>query len=209
MPDIEEMLEDQLKGRGIRDHRILKAMAEVPRELFVPAEWRHEAYADRPLPIGHGQTISQPYIVAFMAEALNLGRHDKILEIGTGSGYQAAVFSRLARKVISLEIVEPLVRFARANLDSAGINNVEVHLADGHAGYPEEAPYDMIVLTAAPRKVPPALKRQLRTGGRLMAPVGGGKQYLRILQKTAEQDFVENNLLSVSFVPMTGGKNRE
>lgn len=200
----EEMLEAQLRGRDIENPRVLEAMEEVDRALFVPPGLRDRAYEDRPLPLEKGQTISQPYIVAYMAQALSLSSDDVVLEVGAGCGYNAAVLSRLAKFVYSVEIVEWLAQSASNNLDKAGIENVEVRQGDGYQGWPERAPFDAIVLTAAPSRVPDPLKEQLKVGGRLLAPVGGLMQQLVMLRKEAEGRFREEVLLPVAFVPMTG-----
>jgi len=174
-PDEERanMVEHQLRRRGIVDERVLAAMGEVPREAFVPESLRHEAYADCALPLSHGQTISQPLMVAMSVEALKLKGHETILEVGAGSGYQAAVLSKLAKKVYAIEIIPELVANARRVLDSLGIDNVELICADGRKGWPEGAPYDGIVVAAAAEDIPTALVDQLREGGRLVIPVGG------------------------------------
>jgi len=200
----EEMIEFQLQGRDIEDRRVIKAMREVDRADFVPAYLRSEAYEDRPLPLEEDQTISQPYVVAFMAQALNLKPGDTVLEIGTGCGYNAAILSKLVKKVYSIEIIESLVQLAKENLEYAGINNVFVRHGDGYAGWPEMAPFDAIVLTAAPSTVPLPLKEQLKTVGKLLAPVGDNLQYLTLLHKEEEDKFHQKRLLSVKFVPMTG-----
>jgi protein-L-isoaspartate(D-aspartate) O-methyltransferase len=197
------MVEEQLRARGIRDPQVLDAMTRVPRHLFVPDASRVEAYADHPLPIGHGQTISQPYIVAFMTEALQLEKSHRVLEIGTGSGYQAAVLSELAGEVFTIEIVEPLAASARRTLADNGYTNVTVRAGNGYLGWPEHAPFDRIMVTAAPDDVPPALVEQLKVGGLMAIPVGIGVQELRILRRTpGGLDTLAT--LPVRFVPMTG-----
>lgn len=201
------MVRQQLEapGRDITNRRVLEAMSAVPRHEFVPAELRAEAYADRPLPIGHGQTISQPFIVAFMTQALEPQPGDRVLEIGTGSGYQAAVLARLVRHVHTIEIVEPLARRAAADLLRLGLTNVTVRAGDGHRGWPEAAPFDVIIVTCAPEAIPPALVSQLRDGGRMILPVGTPEtgQDLVLLRK--QGDRVERtSVLPVRFVPMTG-----
>ena len=197
------MVEDQIRGRGIRDERVLEAMRAVPRHLFIPESERARAYADSPVPIGYGQTISQPFIVAFMTEALRVSRDHRVLEIGTGSGYQAAVLSALAREVRSMEIVEPLANQATATLKALGYSNVHVRTGNGYLGWPEHAPYDRIMVTAAPEDVPPALIEQLTVGGLMAIPVGSGSQELRILRRTPKGVEVIDTL-PVLFVPMTG-----
>ena len=198
------MVETQLHGRDIRSARVLDAMRKVPRHLFVPEPQRGEAYADHPLPIGHGQTISQPYIVAFMTQALDLRPTDRVLEIGTGSGYQAAVLGELVKDVYTIEIVEPLAERARATLSSLGYQNVHVRAGNGYLGWPERAPFDRVMVTAAPDEVPKALIEQLALGGLMAIPVGGAAfQELRILRKT-DKGIETLETLPVSFVPMTG-----
>lgn len=197
------MVAHQIEMRGVADPRVLKAMREVPRHEFVPAPLRKAAHADGPLPIGSGQTISQPYIVAFMTEALELKPGDKVLEIGTGSGYQAAVLARIAPKVFSVEIVCGLERQARARLDRLGFGSVKTRCADGYNGWPEEAPFDAIILTAAPERLPQPLLDQLAEGGRLVAPVGGYFQQLVRVRRKGKA-LSEEPLIPVTFVPMTG-----
>lgn len=197
------MVDEQLRARGIRDARVLDAMARVPRHLFVPEGARTEAYGDYPLPIGHGQTISQPYIVAFMTEALKLEPSHRVLEIGTGSGYQAAILGELAGEVYTIEIVEPLAESARKVLKEAGYRNVTVRTGNGYLGLPEHAPFDRVMVTAAPENVPPALVEQLKIDGLMAIPVGTGVQELKILRRTAGgMETLET--LPVRFVPMTG-----
>jgi protein-L-isoaspartate(D-aspartate) O-methyltransferase len=195
------MVIQQLRGRDIRSPRVLEAMRAVPRHLFVPEAERGNAYGDFPLPIGHGQTISQPYIVAFMTEALDVGATDRVLEIGTGSGYQAAVLSRLAQEVYSIEIVAPLADRARETLSELGYRNVHVRTGNGYLGWPEQAPYDRIMVTAAPDEVPPALVQQLKVGGLMAIPVGTAYQELRILRRTPTGTETLHTL-PVRFVPM-------
>ena len=198
-----EMVDEQLRARGIRDPRVLDAMTRVPRHAFVPAAGRDEAYGDHPLPIGHGQTISQPYIVAFMSEALRLESTHRVLEIGTGSGYQAAVLGELAGEVYTIEIIPELAESARKTLIENGYANVTVRTGNGYLGWPEHAPYDRIMVTAAPDAVPPALVEQLKVGGLMAIPVGTGVQELRILRRTAT-GLETIDTLPVRFVPMTG-----
>jgi protein-L-isoaspartate(D-aspartate) O-methyltransferase len=197
------MVEMQLAARDIRDERVLDAMRKVPRHLFVPEPQRAYAYIDSPLPIGHGQTISQPYIVAFMTQALKVGPGDRVLEIGTGSGYQAAVLGVLAKTVYTIEIVAPLADRARETLKSLGHKNIEVRTGNGYLGWPEQAPFDRIMVTAAPDEVPPALVQQLKLGGLMAIPVGTDDQELRILRRT-ETGTETLATLPVRFVPMTG-----
>ncbi len=202
-PERERMVEDQIDARGIVDERVLAAMKRVPRHRFVPLDLAREAYGDHPLPIGEGQTISQPYIVAFMSEALELDGHEKVLEIGTGSGYQAAVLSELAREVFTIEIVPELGRRAEATLRELGHANVHVRVGDGYLGWPEEAPFDAILVTAAPDHVPEPLVDQLAVGGRMILPVGEERQELILIHRTP-QGIEREEVLSVRFVPMTG-----
>ncbi len=196
----QEMVERQISARGVKDERVLSALRRIPRHLFVPDAQRSEAYADHPLPIGSGQTISQPYIVAFMTEQLQLTGKEKVLEIGTGSGYQTAVLSALAAKVYSIEIRPELADEARRRLKEFGAPNVEVRTGDGYAGWPEEAPFDAIIVTAAPEKVPPPLLAQLAPGGRMVIPVGGFYQELKVIERT-DQGLRERSVLPVRFVP--------
>jgi protein-L-isoaspartate(D-aspartate) O-methyltransferase len=197
------MVNDQMRARDIRDPRVLGVMSRVPRHLFVPEEQRAGAYGDHPLPIGHGQTISQPYIVAFMTQALEVGLEHRVLEIGTGSGYQAAVLGELAGEVYTIEIVEPLAERAKQTLASLGYKNVYVRAGNGYLGWPEHAPYDRIMVTAAPDEVPQSLIDQLRVGGLMAIPVGTHLQELRILRKT-DAGLETLATMPVRFVPMTG-----
>jgi len=199
------MIERDLKGRGIADPRVLAAMEAVPRHLFVPERQRAAAYDDRPLAIGEGQTISQPYMVAVMAQLLELNGTERILEIGTGSGYHAAVLARLAAEVCSVEIIGPLSARAKRLLDRLGITNVELKIGDGFFGWEEKAPFDAILMTAASPRVPEPLWRQLREGGRLIMPLGAAGQAQRLvrIRKIAEKQIVEV-LSEVIFVPLTG-----
>ena len=193
--------------RGITNPRVLAAMDKVPRHEFVPEGFRDRAYGDYPLPIGHGQTISQPFIVAFMTEKLEPMPGDKVLEIGTGSGYQAAVLAELVREVYTIEIIEPLARRAEADLQRLGYTNVMVRAGDGYQGWPEAAPFDAIIVTCAPEQVPQPLVDQLREGGRMIIPVGPeGDQVLHVLRKKGNQ-VEQRAVLPVRFVPMTGGKD--
>jgi len=195
------MVEEQLRRRDIRDQRVLSAMQSVPRHLFIPESARGGAYGDFPVPIGHGQTISQPYIVAFMTEALKVGPEHRVLEIGTGSGYQAAVLSVLVKEVFTIEIVEPLARRARATLAELGYRNVYVRTGDGYSGWAEHAPFDRVIVTAAPPDIPPALVQQLKVGGLMAIPVGVGDQELRIMRRTMT-GMETIATLPVRFVPM-------
>lgn len=204
-----QMVSQQIEARGISDPRVLEAMRTVPRHRFVPPMLQQEAYADTPLPIGYAQTISQPYIVGYMTEALGLPDEAKVLEVGTGSGYQAAVLAKIAREVFTIEIVSELAERSRDLLSELGYDNVRVRAGDGYRGWPEEAPFDGILVTAAPDHVPPALVEQLAVGARLVIPVGptGGGSRMTIITKTEDGSTVERTL-PVRFVPMTGEASR-
>ena len=198
------MVGQQIEARGVSDPATLQAMRTVPRHEFVPLRLREDAYGDYPLPIGHGQTISQPYIVAFMTEAIRPQPGEKILEIGAGSGYQAAVLAQIGAEVYSVEIVGPLVEMARQTLGRLGYKNAHVLQGDGYRGWPEHAPFDAIIVTCAPDKIPPELVGQLKDGGRMIVPVGGGmNQELVLLRKHGEK-IEKQSVLPVRFVPMTG-----
>jgi protein-L-isoaspartate(D-aspartate) O-methyltransferase len=197
------MVRDQLRGRDIVSPRVLDAMARVPRHLFVPAAVQADAYGDFPLPIGDGQTISQPYIVGFMSQALEVEPHHRVLEIGTGSGYQAAILAELAREVYTIEIVAALSHRARQTIEGLGYKNVHIRTGNGYLGWPEHAPYDRVMVTAAPDAVPPALVEQLRIGGLMAVPVGRLDQELRILRRT-DRGLDTLRTLPVMFVPMVG-----
>ena len=199
----QRMVHEQLRGRDIDNPRVLDAMLAVPRHLFIPESERGRAYGDFPVAIGHGQTISQPYIVAFMTQELAVEPGDRVLEIGTGSGYQAAVLSLLAKEVYTIEIVTPLAERARETLASLGYRNVEVRAGNGYLGWPEKAPFDRIMVTAAPDEIPAPLIEQLKIGGLMAIPVGTDSQELRILRKTPA-GMVTLRTLPVRFVPMTG-----
>jgi len=199
----ERMVEEQLRARDIRDAMVLDAMRKVPRHLFVPEPQRAAAYADSPLPIGLDQTISQPYIVAFMTQALEPEPGHRVLEIGTGSGYQAAVLSLLAKEVYTIEILPPLADRSRKVFADLGYRNIHVRTGNGYLGWPEHAPYDRIMVTAAPDEVPSALVQQLKVGGLMAIPVGTANQELRILRRT-ETGTELLSTLPVRFVPMTG-----
>jgi len=205
--DRERMLEGQIEARGVRDPRVLAALRAIPRHEFVPPEQRIHAYEDRPLPIGEGQTISQPYIVAVMTELLELDGSETVLEVGTGSGYQAAVLGKLAREVYSIEIVPELALRAEADLKRLGYANVHVRHGDGYRGWPEHAPFDAIIVTAAPGHVPEPLVEQLALGGRMVLPVGDVFQDL-VLVTRGEEGVRQERLLGVRFVPMTGEAER-
>jgi protein-L-isoaspartate(D-aspartate) O-methyltransferase len=197
------MVDEQLSARDIRSERVLNAMLEVPRHLFVPEARATEAYRDSPQPIGYDQTISQPYIVAFMTQALDVNPEHRVLEIGTGSGYQAAVLGTLAKEVYTIEIVPPLAERARRTLAGLGYRNIEVRTGNGYLGWPEYAPYDRIMVTAAPDEVPPALVEQLKIDGLMVIPVGTLIQELRVLRRTTS-GMQTIGTLPVRFVPMTG-----
>ena len=202
------MVREQIEARGVRDARVLQAMRELPRERFVRPGWEAEAYDDNPLPIAAGQTISQPYIVAFMSEALQLRGGERVLEIGTGSGYAAAVLGRLAKEVHTVERHAVLADGAAAVLSALGADNVQVHTADGTLGWPAAAPYDAIVVTAAGPEVPVALLAQLAVGGRLVMPVGEreGAQWLLRVTRVNEHETRREELMGVRFVPLTGAQ---
>ncbi len=192
---------------GGLDERVLQALGRVERHRFVPAGARSEAYANHPLPIGHGQTISQPYIVALMTDLLQLSPGDTVLEIGTGSGYQAAVLAELGARTWSIEIVEPLAREAAQRLEDLGYDTVETRVGDGYFGWPEHAPFDAIIVTAAASHVPPPLIEQLRPGGRMVIPVGGRfvTQFLLLVEKDDDGEVRSQQITAVRFVPLTGG----
>jgi protein-L-isoaspartate(D-aspartate) O-methyltransferase len=202
-----KMVERQIAQRGITDARVLAALASVPREAFVSQDLASFAYDDGPLPIGDGQTISQPYIVAFTAEALQLRSSDRVLDIGTGSGYAAAVLSRLAREVYSVERVDALCRSASERLSELGYDNVHVRCGDGTLGWPEHAPFDAIAVAAVGPHPPPALLEQLVVGGRLVMPIGpDGSQTLMRLTRTSLSEYSEEPLVDVRFVPLIGAQ---
>jgi protein-L-isoaspartate(D-aspartate) O-methyltransferase len=202
----ERMVRNDIEARGIRDRRVLDAMRETPRHLFIPERVRHLAYEDQPVPIGGGQTISQPYIVAYMTELLDPDPSAIVLEIGTGSGYQAAILARLVKHVYTIEIVPELARWARQTL--AGYKNVSVRQGDGYKGWPEQAPFDRIILTAAPPEIPQALIDQLKPGGKLVAPEGRSAfdQELVLIEKGKDGTVKRRPVLPVRFVPMVPGK---
>ena len=198
------MIREQIASRGIKNPEVLRVMGEIPRHLFVPASVREQAYEDRPVPIGHGQTISQPFIVGFMTELLDVqGRH-RILEIGTGSGYQAAILSKLAREIFTMEIVPELAQSAEVLFRRLGYKNIFVRSGNGYLGWPEASPFDRIIVTAAPPEIPQVLIDQLKPGGRLLAPVGisPANQQIVMVEKTKDGKVVERAVLPVRFVPM-------
>lgn len=199
------MVREQIEARGVSDPRVLESMRRVRRHRFVPAALADSAYDDRPLPIGEGQTISQPYIVAWMSQLAEVEPGEKVLEVGTGSGYQAAVLAAMGARVWSIEIVEPLARTARAALDAEGFSSVQTRVGDGYRGWPEQAPFDAIVVTAAPPEIPRPLLDQLAVGGVLVAPVGptDGVQQLVVVRRTPT-GYERRTDIPVRFVPMTG-----
>jgi protein-L-isoaspartate(D-aspartate) O-methyltransferase len=198
------MVETQIVARGVRDPRVLAAMRKVPRHLFVDPSQRSQAYEDHPLPIPGNQTISQPYIVALMTELLELQPNERVLEIGTGSGYQSAVLGELAGQVYTIEIVPELAELAASRLKELRYDNVVVREGDGYRGWPEHAPFDAIIVTAAPERIPQPLIEQLAPGGVMVIPVGGFFQELKVFRKSADGRVTEKDILPVRFVPMTG-----
>ena len=198
-----KMVEEQIQARGITDANVLNALGRVSRHEFVPEHLRKYAYADEPLPIGEDQTISQPYIVAYMSEQLELKPTDKILEIGTGSGYQAAVLAEITDSVFTIEIVDVLARRAESTLKKLGYTNIMVKSGDGYKGWPEHAPFDKIIITAAPTRIPQPLVDQLKIGGKMILPLGDYSQDLVLIRKN-EEGVTQRKLLPVRFVPMTG-----
>lgn len=205
----EEMIRLQLKYRGISDPKILEAFSKVPRDAFVPAEYRRYSYADQPIPIGEGQTISQPYIVAYMTEVLQVRPNEKVLEIGTGSGYQAAILAELDVEVFSIEVNEILADRARITLENLGYKRINLKTGDGYEGWEEHAPFDAILVTCSPASVPPKLREQLAEGGRMIIPVGmqNSVQYLYLLEK--QKGIIrQKSVMPVRFVPMTDGKGK-
>ena len=209
MAEIEAETRDTARwtGRANLSPRVTAALAKVRREAFVPSQSTGAAYANRPLPIGHGQTISQPFVVALMTELLDLEPEDRVLEVGTGSGYQAAVLAELVGTVFSVEVIPELARRAADALAAEGYSNVVLRTGDGGLGWPEQAPFDAIIVTAAAPDIPPALIQQLRPGGRMVVPVGPpyGDQHLLLLTKDAAGEVTQRNVLPVAFVPLTGG----
>ena len=199
----QNMVETQIKARGVNDEKVIEAMLKVGRHEFVPRELRNRAYGDYPLPIGEGQTISQPYIVALMTALLKLGPDDKVLEIGTGSGYQAAILAEIAKQVYTIELLEPLAKQSEELLISLGYKNIKVKCGDGFLGWPEFAPFEAIIVTCAPSFVPEPLLEQLAEGGRLVIPVGEYFQELKLIEKKNGK-IITNNIIPVRFVPMKG-----
>jgi protein-L-isoaspartate(D-aspartate) O-methyltransferase len=200
----EKMVHYQIERRGISDKRVLDALRKVPRHKFIPAKLFDEAYNDSPLPIGHKQTISQPYIVALMTEKLELVGDERVLEVGTGSGYQAAILAELAKQVYTIEIVNPLCKQAAKRLKEMEYTNVKVRCGDGYSGWPEAAPFDAIIVTAAPDHVPQPLINQLKKGGRMILPVGEYYQELVLITKNDQGQIKREAVTPVRFVPMTG-----
>lgn len=201
-----DMVEKQIMSRGVQSSKVTGAMLKVPRHKFVPEDMKNLAYKDNPIPIGEGQTISQPYIVALMTDLLNLEGKEKVLEVGTGSGYQAAVLAEMGCDVYSVEILESLSEKAEKTLRSSGYEEIKLKIGDGHSGWQEHAPYDAIIVTAAPDRVPETLIEQLKVGGRMIIPVGNVDQELMLLKKT-EEGIDKRKITPVRFVPMTGEKN--
>ena len=201
-----ELVEQGIVGQGITDQKVIEAMKHVPRHLFVPPSYRQYAYQNRPLPIGHDQTISQPYVVGYMTSLLDLQAGEKVLEIGTGSGYQAAVLSEITPEVYTIEIVEPLGQQARKLFDQLGYNTIQTKIGDGYKGWPEHAPFDAIIVTAAASEIPQPLINQLSPGGTMVIPVGeeGETQTLATVTKSADGEVSIDRKLTVRFVPMTG-----
>jgi protein-L-isoaspartate(D-aspartate) O-methyltransferase len=199
------MIKNQILARGIQNPDVIVAMRAVPRELFIPQSFRSQAYEDHPLPIGFGQTISQPFMVGLMTELLEPKKNHRVLEIGTGSGYQAAILSGLVGELYSIEIVPELARSATETLQTLGFLNVTVREGDGYRGWPEKAPFDGIILTAAPPEIPQVLLEELKPGGRLIAPIGERVQQLVVMQKLGDGKVTTRSVLPVSFVPMVKG----
>ncbi|MGO9139304.1 MAG: protein-L-isoaspartate(D-aspartate) O-methyltransferase [Syntrophales bacterium] len=200
------MVKDQILERGVKDHSVIEAMMAVPRHKFVPENYLNRAYDDSPVPIGHGQTISQPYIVAYMTEILNLNKNSRVLEVGTGSGYQAAILSPIVKRVYTIEIIPELASSAAARLKNLGYDNVEVAIGDGYYGWNKYAPFDAIIVTAAAGHIPPPLVEQLKNNGRMVIPVGGSflVQNLILVTKDKDGNVTTRNLMPVRFVPLTG-----
>jgi protein-L-isoaspartate(D-aspartate) O-methyltransferase len=197
----DQMVQEQIISRGIQDSRVIKAISEVPRELFVPNELKSSAYEDSPLPIGYKQTISQPFIVAFMTEAAQLDQTSRVLEIGTGCGYQAAILSKLCKEVYSIEVLKPLGEEAEMRLNKLGYKNIHLRIGDGYKGWTENSPFDAIIVTAAPEEVPQTLINQLKEGGRLIIPIGRFVQELIRITRIKDK-IKKENLMPVRFVPM-------
>jgi len=205
------MVREQIESRGITNARVLAALRKVPRHEFVPPDWVERAYDDSPLPIGYDQTISQPYIVALMTELAELSSESRVLEIGTGSGYQAAILAEIVGEVYSIEIIEPLATSAANRLARLGYKNVHVKHGDGYLGWPEHAPFDAIIVSAGAEHVPPPLVEQLKRGGRMVIPVGEfpGQQSLWLIEKSADGTVVQHQVAPVAFVPLTRARTKE
>lgn len=202
----EDMVRQQIMARGVEDPQVLEAVRKVPRHVFVPENYRAHSYGDYPLPIGQGQTISQPYVVAFMTEALDLKDSDKVLEIGTGSGYQAAILAEIVEEVYTIEIIEELGRRALKTLNSLGYGNVHVKIGDGYKGWPEKAPFDAVIVTCAPERIPKALIEQLAEGGRMILPVGKAGSIQRLIRAVKKNGkLMTKKVMPVRFVPMVKG----
>jgi len=203
------MVKDQIMERGIKDRSVIEAMTAVPRHKFVSDNYLNRAYNDSPLPIGYGQTISQPYIVAYMTEILNLNKNSRVLEVGTGSGYQAAIFSPIVKQVYTIEIIPELAKLAAVRLKDLGYHNIEVAIGDGYYGWNRYAPFDAIIVTAAAGHIPPPLIEQLKNNGRMIIPVGGSflVQNLILVSKDKDGNVTTRNLIPVRFVPLTGRHN--
>lgn len=203
------MVKDQIMERGVKDRTVIKAMMAVPRHKFVSDNYLNRAYDDSPLPIGYGQTISQPYIVAYMTEILNLNKNSKVLEVGTGSGYQAAILSPIVKQVYTIEIIPELAKSAAVRLKDLGYHNIEVAIGDGYYGWNKYAPFDAIIVTAAAGHIPPPLIEQLKNNGRMVIPVGGSflVQNLILVTKDKDGNVTTRNLMPVRFVPLTGRHN--
>lgn len=200
----EAMVRSQILARGVQEPRLVAALRRIPRHLFLEDAYRSEAYADHPVPIGEGQTITQPYVAALMTELLELSPESRTLEVGTGSGYESALLASLSREVYSIEIVPSLSQEAQARLSSLGFTNVHFRIGDGYVGWPEKAPFDAILVAAAPRAVPQPLLDQLAPGGKMVIPVGASYQELKVYSKSREGALAERSVLPVRFVPMTG-----
>lgn len=197
-----EMVREQIKNRGVSDERVLEVMKKIPRHKFVPERYKESAYMDSPLPIGEGQTISQPYIVGLMTSLLDIEGDGKVLEIGTGSGYQAAILSQLAEEVYTIEVIRELANMSKARLKKLDYDNVHVKWGDGYKGWPEHAPFDRIIVTAAPDKIPEELVKQLKPGGKMILPVGSNFQVLKVVRKTENGRIKKETVTGVRFVPM-------
>lgn len=204
-----QMVENQIMNRGIKDSLIVKAFLKVPRHQFVPKKYQRIAYSDRPLPIGDGQTISQPYIVAYMTQVLNLSRTDKVLEIGTGSGYQAAILGELNDSVFTIELLASLGKKASSLLSEMNYSNIKVKIGDGYQGWEEYAPFDAIIVTCAPTEIPVALKNQLKEGGRMIIPVGSSYYQELVYLRKIDNQLLEQKVLPVMFVPMVDSTGRK